>query len=141
MNETETTNVAIFTLLRQTSHLQLQRVGQFQGQGLILVLLDEHGTLTQRQLSELTQRRSATLSEQLENMEKAGLVAREKNAADKRNIDVALTDKGKLTAKAALEERLEAAEELFSILSNQERLQLHSILKKLSMAWWQQQST
>lgn len=141
MNEPKRMNVTLFTLLRQASHLQAQRIGQLQGRGLILVLLHEHGTLTQRQLSELTQRRAATLSEQLENMEKAGLVLREKNAADKRTIDVSLTEKGKRTAKGAEQERATTADELFSILEDEERRQLHRTLKKLTAAWWQQQST
>lgn len=46
--------------------------------GAILILLHEHGRMTQRELIEITQRRSATLSEQLERMESSGLIVREK---------------------------------------------------------------
>ena len=59
-----------------------------------MILLHLYGSLTQRELIELTGRRSATLSEQLDDMEKSGLILRSKNAHDKRNIDVILTEQG-----------------------------------------------
>ena len=57
-------------------------------------MLHLYGSLTQRELIELTGRRSATLSEQLDGMEKSGLILRSKNAQDKCNIDVILTEQG-----------------------------------------------
>ena len=59
-----------------------------------MILLHLYGSLTQRELIELTGRRSATLSKQLDDMEKSGLILRSKNAQDKRNIDVTLTEQG-----------------------------------------------
>ena len=99
------------------------------------MLLRERGTLTQRELVELTQRRSATLSEQLETMEKAGYIVREKNALDKRNIDVRLTDAGRTAADEARREREATAEALFGGLSEQERTAFYNILGKLGEAW------
>ncbi len=106
-----------------------------QGQGRILRLLLEHGTLTQKQLADITQRRSATLSEQLEMMESVGWITRVKNQADKRNIDVALTDAGLAKAKEAEQERTRTADSLFSVLSVQEQRQLSHILQKLYDSW------
>ena len=107
MAETGITNLMLLSLFRRCSHLQFHRLSRFQGQGRILGLLLQHGTLTQRELAELTQRRSATLSEQLERMESAGLLLREKNCSDKRNVDLRLTELGVQLAHEAERERQE----------------------------------
>lgn len=127
-------DLILFTRFRQFSDLQLQRIVGFQGRGLILTLLHKHGTLTQRQLSEMTQRRSATLSEQLDGMEKAGLIVRNKNASDKRNIDVVLTEEGEKIAKKADRTRTKTAHSLFAILSHDEKLHLLETLARLITA-------
>ena len=77
MGDSEISNVALLRLFRQCSHLQ-RGSGRFHGQGRILVLLLTNGRMTQREITENLQRRSATLCEQLEIMEKAGHHARER---------------------------------------------------------------
>lgn len=134
MSDSREMDLKLFSRFRQFSDLQLQRITGFQGQGLILTLLRKHGTLTQRELSSITQRRSATLSEQLDNMENAGLITRAKNAADKRNIDVTLTEPGMVAAKKADEIRNEAAHAFFSVLDAEEKEQLYGMLAKLIAA-------
>lgn len=125
----------LFKLFRQASHLQLHRMGCSQGQGRILILLHERGALTQRELGEILQRRSATLSEQLESMEKTGLIAREKSPADKRTIDICLTAQGIGAAREAERQREMIADNLFSSLSQAEKGQLYQTLQKLSALW------
>jgi DNA-binding MarR family transcriptional regulator len=63
--------------------------------GRILILLQHKEMMTQRELADVTQRRAATLSEQLENNGALRLIIREKSTDDKRNVDVRLTDKGR----------------------------------------------
>lgn len=65
---------------------------------------------------ELTGRRSATLSEQLDGMEKSGLISRCKNEQDKRNVDVELTKHGKKAAIGAMQNRQAYADELFAAM-------------------------
>ena len=86
-------NLRLLGMLVQRSYL-MQTRKKYRGQGRLLILLHLYGSLTQRELIELTGRRSATLSEQLDDMEKSGLILRSKNAQDKRNIDVILTEQG-----------------------------------------------
>lgn len=86
-------NLRLLGMLVQSSYL-MQTREKYRGQGRLLILLHLYGSLTQRELIELTGRRSATLSEQLDDMEKSGLILRSKNAQDKRNIDVILTEQG-----------------------------------------------
>lgn len=97
-----------------------------------MVLLHKKGTLTQRELIEITQRRSATLSEQLASMEKSGYITRTKNSLDNRNIDVSLTALGEQAAIEAEQARAELADRVFGTLQKEEKMQLETILLKLS---------
>lgn len=124
-------NVRLFWLFRQFTNLQLRRASRYPGQGLILISLKDMGTLTQRELTEITKRRPATMSEQLDNMERAGLIERKKNENDKRTIDVSLTARGLETAQEAERERAEAAAVLFTGLTEEEKDALQKLLSKL----------
>ena len=126
-------NLRLLGMLHQISYL-MQTQEKFRGQGRLLVLLNRYGALTQRELIELTGRRSATLSEQLEGMEKSGLILRHKNEQDKRNVDVELTEQGKLAAAKALQNRQSYADELFGVLP-QRKQQLAGLLDALLHAW------
>lgn len=97
-------NLTLLRLLHQCAH-RINMSSKFPGQGRLLVLLHKKGTLTQRELIEITQRRSATLSEQLASMEKSGYITRTKNSLDNRNIDVSLTALGEQAAIEAEQAR------------------------------------
>ena len=127
-------HLTLLTLFHRCAH-QLHHIRKNCGQGRILILLNEKGTLTQRELIELTGRRSATLSEQLDCMDKANLITREKNAADKRNVDVRLTAAGKEAAIEAAQKRLKNADMLFGSLNPAEKRQLLKLLTKLQEHW------
>ena len=71
-------NLRLLGMMHQISYL-MQTKEKRRGQGRLLILLSLYGTLTQRELIELTGRRSATLSEQLDGMEKSELIYRHKN--------------------------------------------------------------
>jgi len=135
MDDLEITNLMLLRQFRKCSHLQSHRMSRFQGQGRILILLRELEVITQRELSDIMQRRAATLSEKLEIMESNGLITRTKNSADKRNIDIRLTDKGREMALEAEQERAGTADTLFSILDTDEKVRLHEIMKKLHTHW------
>ncbi len=127
-------NLRLLGMLLQSSYV-LQTREKYRGQGRLLILLHIHGALTQRELIELTGRRSATLSEQLEGMEKAGLILRKKNEKDKRNIDVVLTSQGEEAAKQAMKNRRQYADELFFGLPQDKKQQLSEILEALLENW------
>lgn len=127
-------NLRLLGMLLQSSYL-MQTREKYRGQGRLLVLLHLHGALTQRELIDLTGRRSATLSEQLEGMEKAELILRRKNEQDKRNVDVELTDAGRAAALQAIRNRQSYANELFGALPRQEKQQLAKILDGLLHTW------
>ena len=127
-------NLRLLGMLHQISYL-MQTQEKFRGQGRLLVLLNRYGALTQRELIELTGRRSATLSEQLEGMERAGLIVRRKNEQDKRNVDVELTEQGKLAAAKALQNRQAYADELFAAVPQRKKQQLAGLLDSLLHTW------
>lgn len=131
----EITNLMLLTRFRQCAHIQFHRPRQFRGQWRILVLLKERGVMTQKELTQILQRRPATLSEQLDNMEKAGWIVREKCEADKRNVVIRLTELGAKTAQEADLERQKEADDLFGMLDQEERGRLFEILGKLGEAW------
>ena len=124
-------NLTLLRLLHQCAH-RINMSSKFPGQGRLLVLLHKKGTLTQRELIEITQRRSATLSEQLASMEKSGDITRTKNSLDNRNIDVSLTALGEQAAIEAEQARAELADRVFGTLQKEEKMQLETILLKLS---------
>lgn len=127
-------NLRLLGMMQQSSYL-MQTREKYRGQGRLLILLHLHGTLTQRELIELTGRRSATLSEQLDSMEKAGLICRCKNEQDKRNVDVALTEQGESAAIQAVQGRQTYADELFGALPQRKKQQLAGLLDTLLHIW------
>lgn len=127
-------NLRLLGMMLQSSYL-MQTREKYRGQGRLLILLYLHGALTQRELIELTGRRSATLSEQLEGMEKAELIVRRKNKQDKRNVDVELTKKGEKAAIAAMGSRQAYADELFGTMTQRKKQQLAGLLDSLLHTW------
>jgi DNA-binding MarR family transcriptional regulator len=134
MEGTDITNLMVLNAFRKCAHIQYF-TGKYQGQGRILILLQHKEMMTQRELAEVTQRRAATLSEQLETMERSGLIIREKSTDDKRNVDVRLTDKGRQAAVDAEKDRKEIADLLFSGLEQEEKERFYETLLKLSEQW------
>ena len=127
-------NLRLLGMMLQSSYL-MQTREKYRGQGRLLILLYLHGALTQRELIELTGRRSATLSEQLEGMEKAELIVRRKNKQDKRNVDVELTEQGKKAAIEAMQNRQAYADELFAAMPQRKKQQLAGLLDSLLHTW------
>ena len=127
-------NLRLLGMLVQSSYL-MQTREKYRGQGRLLILLHLHGSLTQRELIELTGRRSATLSEQLDGMERSGLILRSKNAQDKRNIDVTLTEQGQAAALQAMKNRQAFADALFGAMPPRKKQQLAGLLDSLLHTW------
>lgn len=130
----EYSDISLLHLFHQCCH-HLHANKCSHGQERLLIHLLEKGTLTQRELTDITRRRSATLSEQLENMDKAGYITRTRNENDHRNVDVTLTPSGEEAAKKARENRQSRAQSLFSPLEAEEKEQLFRLLLKLLVSW------
>ena len=84
----------------------LEPLGLTHPQYLVMLALWQHGTLSVKDLSGLLQLDPGTLSPLLKRLEAAGLLRRERDPKDQRNLALALTDKG--TALRAQAERIPA---------------------------------
>lgn len=137
----EITDLMLLSRFRQCSHILFHRNSQFHGKGRILILLKEKGSMTQRELSQFIQRRSATLSEQLDKMEKEHWIIREKCEMDKRNVKITLTDLGRQMAEEAKREREELAWKQFHQLEKEDREHFYRILSRLKEDWEQEEES
>lgn len=73
----------------------LERLGLTHPQYLVMLALWQHEPLSVRELSGLLQLDPGTLSPLLKRLEAAGLLRRERDPKDQRNLALALTDKGR----------------------------------------------
>lgn len=137
----EITDLMLLKGFRQCSHILFHRQSQFHGKGRILILLKEKGPMTQKELSQFIQRRSATLSEQLDKMEKENWIIREKCELDKRNVNITLTDLGNQMAEEAKIEREELARKQFHQLGKEDREHFYRILNQLKENWEQSEES
>ncbi|MFD6878933.1 MULTISPECIES: MarR family winged helix-turn-helix transcriptional regulator [unclassified Streptomyces] len=78
----------------------LKDLGLTYPQYLVMLVLWEHGTMPVKQLGQHLRLDSGTLSPLLKRLETAGLIRRERSAADERSVHAILTEEG-----AALRER------------------------------------
>ncbi|MCH3948549.1 MAG: MarR family transcriptional regulator [Olsenella sp.] len=116
--------------------LHLHTGGRSGKQHMLERILDEGGTVGQRELQDTVPISSAALSEVLAKLESEGLITRTRSQSDKRQLDVSLTADGQAEAKLCAEKRAKFEEEAFSVLSEEERTQLLEVLDRL-MAHWQ----
>lgn len=122
-------------LFHHCAHLAVHRQGAGQGRSGVLVALLKRGPLSQRDLAEGAGVRAATTSEQVAKLEEQGLVRRAQSEQDKRSFTVELTEAGEAEARRFLKERAERDNELFSVLSDEEKQQLTATLGKLADYW------
>ena len=70
----------------------------------------------------------------LDNLEKEGQVERLRSSEDRRVIKVQLTDKGESTFNTVFRKHADRVAELSSVLSEEEQIQLSTLLRKLGLA-------
>ena len=73
---------------------------------------------------------SGTMTHRIDQLEKAGLVARNQSQDDRRSYLISLTDKGFRVIDAAVTDHVDAQCRLVAGLSKQERRQLDALLKR-----------
>jgi DNA-binding MarR family transcriptional regulator len=123
----------MFQLLRETRRL----IGTLDNQGLrlphlgVLSCLAEFGPAAQRDLSARLRIDASDLVSVLDDLERNGLVRRERDPRDRRRYAVTLTPDG----QARLDRRMAVTklmdERLFEPLTEQERSQLHHLLARV----------
>lgn len=133
--EREDTDSRIIRNFWGISHTMF-RISEGKGnQRRILTLINEAGTISQRELTQRLDIQPGTASEFLGKMEEAGLIVRTPSEADRRTADIQLTPAGKVKAEEAAREREERHAQMFACLSGEEKDTLIGLLEKINGDW------
>jgi len=97
----------------------------------VLEALFHLGSMTQGEISSKVLKSGSNLTTVIDNLERDGLVCRERDAEDRRVIHVHLTEAGSSKIEAILPGHVAALVEEFSVLSAREQETLGTLCKKL----------
>ena len=97
----------------------------------VLEALYHLGSLTQGEVSTKVLKSGSNMTTVIDNLERNGLVRRERDAKDRRVIHVCLTEAGTSKVEALLPGHVEALVEEFKVLSASEQQTLGALCKKL----------
>lgn len=131
----ETTEQQILHLLGYFGHYMYVMRGGLGGKQHVLKTLLLQGEMTQRELLELLHTSSASLSEVLGKLEREGLVERGRSEADKRRLEVSLTEAGKEAAAGMVREEKEFEKKSLDVLSQEEKVELLNRLDVIFDHW------
>lgn len=131
----ETTEQQILHLLGYFGHYIYVLRGGLGGKQHVLKTLLLQGEMTQRELLELLHTSSASLSEVLGKLEREGLIERGRSEADKRQLEVCLTDAGKVAAAEMVREEKEFEEKSLDFLTHEEKADLLNRLDVIFDHW------
>ncbi|MGN0586980.1 MAG: MarR family winged helix-turn-helix transcriptional regulator [Oscillospiraceae bacterium] len=123
--------------LRDISHTMRSLYEGKCSQKRILMMMSEMGETTQTELTERLGVRSASVSEIVGKLEKAGAIVRRQGEGDRRTVILSLTDSGKEFAHQAKEQRDRRHEEMFYCLTDDEKDSLLYLLEKINSDWEQ----
>lgn len=106
----------------------------------VLEALYHLGPLTQGEVSQKVLKSGSNMTLVIDNLERDGLVRRERDAQDRRVIRVSLTEAGSRKLEEVLPGHVEALVEEFGVLSASEQETLGTLCKKLGTKNLQKQS-
>lgn len=92
------------------------------------------GPLSQRQLADKILRSSGNLTMVIDNLERDGLVIRQRDAKDRRVMNVSLTEKGHALIEQVMPQHVRGIQEVFDVLQPQETERLAALTRKLGLA-------
>ena len=91
------------------------------------------GPLCQKDLGEKLLKSSGNITMVVDNLEKRGLVRRERDTTDRRYVTVHLTDEGRRLIETLMPEHVAALREEMSFLTPEEQEQLGRLCRKLGL--------
>lgn len=95
----------------------------------ILVILQSKGTLSQRELSDITLRDKSSILRSVNTLQKNGLVEIEQDSSDKRKNNIDLTAQGKELAILIKQIMRKAEDDALSVFSQEERVIAYRTIK------------
>jgi DNA-binding MarR family transcriptional regulator len=135
MNQDDFLSHQIIKQLRQCGHFLHFRMGGKAGRRRILSTLLTHPELLQRDLQDILEVQSGSLSEMITKMEADGLVEKVKSQKDGRQLVLTLTPEGTAQAKRSQEEYDKRVEKMMSCFSVEEQQKLHELLETMVAHW------
>ena len=123
--------------MRACGHFLYYRMGGRVGRRRILVLLSRYDEMRQKDLQDLLQIQSGSLSEMIIGLEAAGYVEKGRSAADGRQLTLRLTPAGRKRAAQFKAEYEARVAEMMSCLTTEQTLELRSMLDTLLNHWAQ----
>lgn len=111
---------------------ELEAIGMRSSYRHVMKPLMEQDGMTQLELVNLTQLKAPTISITLRNMEREGIVRREKNDVDRRETHVYITDKGREMHAKILEAFDRAEQLMLKDISEKEQATARKILAKMT---------
>ena len=118
--------------LKTCGRFLFYQVGGKAGQQRILMTLHTLGHMTQKELQDRLEISSGAMSEILQKMEDANLIVRAKSADDKRQVDLALSEHGKVVALEVKERYHRSLARIFECYDDSQRDQLEELLGVLT---------
>lgn len=128
-------NKELILHMRDLNHIMRSLYEGKASQQRILIILNEVGDITQRDLTQRLGIQPGSASEILAKLENAGLIARTVSETDRRTANISLTELGTRTAMEAAERRNRRHVEMFACLSDGEKADLLNLLEKLNEDW------
>lgn len=89
------------------------------------------GPLQPGELAAKILKSSGNMTTVIDNLEKRGLVHRQRRDDDRRKVDILLSDEGKRVVEEMLPDHVAGVVATFKVLSEEEQLQLQALCKKL----------
>lgn len=102
---------------------------------ILCTLRKRGGEMPQRELASRFELKPASLSEVLAKAEEAGLIERTRDACDRRQLIVRLTEKGRSQAEEDQRAREAFRQAALTCLTDEERTQLEDMLVRITSHW------
>src|SRR6266496_3035222 len=116
---------------RSLSDSFMDRIGMHRAQATLLCRLFAQDGMTQSEIAEQLSVQGATVTNMLQRMEEAGLVARRRDPEDNRLVRVYLTEKGRKQEHAISDQFMKVEEAIFEGLDPQQRTILRRMLRQM----------
>lgn len=113
--------------LSSSVSLQALTISQF---GVLEALL-HLGPLNQNELGSKILKSNSNMTTVIDNLEKRGLVRRQRRGDDRRMIEIFLTTEGKKLIETVFPQHVAAIQEQFAVLPAEEQIELGNLLRKL----------
>lgn len=101
----------------------------------ILILLRETAGMTQKELTARLGVQPGSASEVLNKLEQTGFIHRTPSETDHRTADIRLTPSGEALAEEAATQRRQRHEQMFAVLSDEEKETLIALLERVNAHW------